>query len=115
LVVLALAVSCVFLVYRALAIFELFQKGLRRDAVTLLAIRDLSLPLAVLCGVFLVAMAICNFKRFRRTIIALLVLSALSCGMSAYAEAQLRTRVSNNFRPPDIAPLGYDGFGGLYS
>ena len=97
--ILFLGVTFVFSASRAMAILELYQKGLRHDAVFLLTARDVSFAIVLLSGGFLLFSLISDFGRVARFIaLALLVLGICSTGISSRAEQRLRVQVHDSLQ-----------------
>lgn len=86
-----------FVSWRLAAIFHLYQIDLRRDAILLLTVRDLSLAVLVLCGGYVLSSLVCNWGKAGRLVaVYILILSAVSFGFSTYLEQRLRSSVQDN-------------------
>lgn len=90
-------VVAVFLFSSVAQLLHLYELGIRRDALRLIAIRDFSLAAAICCGGYLV-LSLLFHRTTRKRLIALAMLIVFGCSfaVSGYREQQLRTRVKAN-------------------
>jgi hypothetical protein len=78
---------------------DLFERGLRRDALLLIVIRDLSLATVISCGGYLLCSFIFNLTTRQRVVaLGILVVFAFSFAISGYTEQRLRSRVQDNLQ-----------------
>jgi hypothetical protein len=87
----------VFLINSVTEVCRLYELGIRRDALRLIAIRDLSFAAAILCGGYFLCSLI--FKgRTRQRVVASVFLVVFACSyvVSGYAEHRQRSRVRAN-------------------
>ena len=86
-----------FLAYRLGAIGHLYQIGIRRDAILLLTVRDVSLAVLALSGGYVLSSLVCKWRTTGRVVAVLcLAFSSVTFGFGAYLEQRLRSRVQDN-------------------